>query len=91
MERFNEGDRVTPKDPKSLWKNPSCSLVVERSYACEAPTMRDRACIRLRVRWLGKPSFVVGQFADHYDRASRPPTISNSPSRPGHSDRGIAL
>jgi hypothetical protein len=68
MKRFVAGDRVTPKDLKSLWRNSSCSLVVVKSYACEAPMTRDRVCIQIRVKWFGSPSsFVTGQFADDYD------------------------
>ena len=69
MKRFVTGDRVTPKDPKALWKSSSCFLTVIRAYRCEADAMRGRVCIELNVRWIGsEKGFAVGQFADDYDQ-----------------------
>lgn len=73
---FNPGDRITPKDSKSLWSDPHCALVVKQCYPCRVTGSIEVETIQVEVTWRGKNSFLTVQPADAYDRVSTRYTLN---------------
>lgn len=67
---FSPGDRVTPRDPKSLWSNTHCTVIVMSCYPCVAVGAICDETIEVEVKWTGSPSFLTIQPADRYELAS---------------------